>query len=127
MITERGYMGLAPAIAQEGDLCSIIFGCASPSLLRPTAAGSKNTFLGAAFVQGSHSAEYQDYDDGRTEDASPGGGGSSLPPAQSRSPEVDDIQHGREFSNTWCGFSHFGELGYGEWTEWAEEQDIYLV
>jgi hypothetical protein len=34
ILTERGYMGLAPTSVQVGDSCGIVFGCKSPAILR---------------------------------------------------------------------------------------------
>ncbi|KAH8730029.1 heterokaryon incompatibility protein-domain-containing protein [Phaeosphaeriaceae sp. PMI808] len=36
IVTQRGYMGLAPEIVCKGDLIGIIFGCQTPSILRKT-------------------------------------------------------------------------------------------
>ncbi|KAL5119039.1 hypothetical protein ACEQ8H_002963 [Pleosporales sp. CAS-2024a] len=52
VLTSRGYMGLAPAIAQKGDKCSIIFGCTTPCILRDTDRKGNFEFLGAAYVVG---------------------------------------------------------------------------
>ncbi|EOA89264.1 uncharacterized protein SETTUDRAFT_105082 [Exserohilum turcica Et28A] len=52
VITERGYMGIAPAVTQVGDLCAIIFGCSMPCMLRPTGPERYYNFVGASFVTG---------------------------------------------------------------------------
>jgi hypothetical protein len=55
IITQHGYMGLVPAIAKQGDLCSIIFGCTAPSPMWPVPAANESTYkiLGPAYVLGS--------------------------------------------------------------------------
>ena len=53
LVTSRGYMGLAPAVAREGDMHGIIFGCEYACILRPTEEPSHYRFLGSAFVLGS--------------------------------------------------------------------------
>jgi hypothetical protein len=52
IFTERRYMGLAPAVAQEGDACGIIFGCNTPCILREAAQKDHYQYLGATFVLG---------------------------------------------------------------------------
>ena len=52
VLTKRGYMGLAPAMAQKGDSCGIIFGCTTPCILRPSSLQNNFQYLGAAFVVG---------------------------------------------------------------------------
>jgi hypothetical protein len=54
VLTGRGYMGLAPATAQKGDLCGIIFGCTAPCILRRSGDENHFQYLGAAFVVGQH-------------------------------------------------------------------------
>ncbi|KAF2823986.1 HET-domain-containing protein [Ophiobolus disseminans] len=51
-LSERGYMGLAPSLAQKGDSCGIIFGCTTPCILRPTELKDNYQYLGATFVVG---------------------------------------------------------------------------
>lgn len=58
VITSRGYMGLGPAVVQEGDLCAIVFGCTMPCALRPTGQENQFQFLGPCFLLGSR--EYSD-------------------------------------------------------------------
>ncbi|ROW10126.1 hypothetical protein VMCG_02097 [Cytospora schulzeri] len=48
-ITSRGYCGVVPAAAQEGDVCSIVFGTKSPSIIRQTGAEGFFQLLGEAF------------------------------------------------------------------------------
>jgi hypothetical protein len=50
IVAERGYMGLAPAIAREGDLCDIIFGCQTPCILQRTNQEQSYSLLGAKFL-----------------------------------------------------------------------------
>lgn len=54
MITERGYMGMAPAVTEEKDLCAILFGNQHQFMLRP--AGNEPTsmyqMLGPCFILG---------------------------------------------------------------------------
>jgi len=52
ILTERGYMGLAPSLAQKGDSCGIIFGCTTPCILRTTQRKDNFHYLGATFVVG---------------------------------------------------------------------------
>jgi hypothetical protein len=57
IVTKRGYMGLAPAVTQVGDLCGIIFGCSMPCILRRASQHSTYNFLGATYIPGTHSFE----------------------------------------------------------------------
>jgi hypothetical protein len=50
VLTDRGYMGLAPAVVEELDLCAIIFGCKTPCVLRPR--GQHHMYLGATSIMG---------------------------------------------------------------------------
>jgi hypothetical protein len=52
ILTERGYMGLAPAVTQKGDLCGIVFGCTAPCVLRTSSAKNHFKYLGAAYIVG---------------------------------------------------------------------------
>lgn len=51
-VTERGYIGLAPAVAQEGDSCAIIFGCYTPCILRKGNTADGHIYLGTAVIAG---------------------------------------------------------------------------
>ncbi|UPX12598.1 uncharacterized protein EKO05_0003140 [Ascochyta rabiei] len=51
-LTERGYMGLSPAVAQEGDMCGIIFGCTLPCILRKTSQEHHFKFIGPCSILG---------------------------------------------------------------------------
>ena len=48
--TPKGYIGLAPEIAEEGDIVCVIFGCKFPIVLRPQ--GDHYLLLGACYVLG---------------------------------------------------------------------------
>jgi hypothetical protein len=61
VLTERGYMGLAPAVVQEADLCGIIFGCKTPCVLRRAVQEQHYIYLGATSLKGK---EYCDREDG---------------------------------------------------------------
>jgi hypothetical protein len=52
VLTERGYMGLAPHVTREGDICAIIFGCTRPCILRKTNQGHQYQLLGATHLLG---------------------------------------------------------------------------
>jgi hypothetical protein len=54
VVTERGYMGLAPATTQKGDSCGIIFGCTAPCILRASRNINHFKYLGATFIVGRH-------------------------------------------------------------------------
>jgi hypothetical protein len=57
IMTERGYMGVAPAVTQVQDTCAIIFGCKAPCVLRRTDQERSYRFLGSAFVLGNSAYE----------------------------------------------------------------------
>jgi hypothetical protein len=52
ILTKRGYMGLGPLIAHEGDICGIIFGCKTPCLLRKAPQDPNYKYLGATALMG---------------------------------------------------------------------------
>ncbi|KAF2035327.1 hypothetical protein EK21DRAFT_96601 [Setomelanomma holmii] len=52
ILTERGYMGLAPAVAHKGSLRGIIFGCQTPCVLERTDREQYYKFLGATTLMG---------------------------------------------------------------------------
>ncbi|KAF2028418.1 hypothetical protein EK21DRAFT_101877 [Setomelanomma holmii] len=52
ILTNRGYLGLAPAVTQSGDSCGIIFGCTTPCILRPSVHKDNFQYLGPAFTFG---------------------------------------------------------------------------
>ncbi|KAJ8112468.1 hypothetical protein OPT61_g5172 [Boeremia exigua] len=57
IVSERGYIGMAPAVAQKGDLCAIIFGCSSPCLLRTTGTANNHVYLGSSTIPGKESCD----------------------------------------------------------------------
>jgi hypothetical protein len=57
IVTNRGYMGLAPVVAQTGDTCGIIFGCHTPCILRKVAQGKHYKFLGGTYLMGKQGYE----------------------------------------------------------------------
>jgi hypothetical protein len=63
VLTERGYMGLAPTVAQKGDSCGIIFGCTTPCILRKVNNENMYRYLGAAYMIGK---DHFQTTDGRT-------------------------------------------------------------
>jgi hypothetical protein len=63
VLTERGYMGLAPIVAQKGDFCGIIFGCTTPCILRKADEKDKYKYLGATYMIGQ---DHFETSDGRT-------------------------------------------------------------
>ncbi|KAH7094835.1 heterokaryon incompatibility protein-domain-containing protein [Paraphoma chrysanthemicola] len=64
ILTERGYMGLAPAAVREGDVCGIIFGCLMPCILRKKESKERYTFLGATTLLGKQWSEIEQGADG---------------------------------------------------------------
>jgi hypothetical protein len=52
VLTERGYMGLAPCVARIGDMCAIIYGCTSSCILRKAGLNQQYIFLGSAVFIG---------------------------------------------------------------------------
>lgn len=48
--TDRGYYGLSPAIARQGDLCCIIYGTRSPLLIRKTSRESHYQLVGEVYM-----------------------------------------------------------------------------
>jgi hypothetical protein len=52
VLTERGYLGLAPAMARQGDSCGIIFGCTTPCVLRAASMKDSYMYLGATYIVG---------------------------------------------------------------------------
>ncbi|KAJ4987441.1 ankyrin and het domain protein [Stagonosporopsis vannaccii] len=61
IVTERGYIGTAPAVTQKGDLCAIIFGCSSPCLLRKSESLNGYIYLGPGTVPGKSLSDLDDY------------------------------------------------------------------
>jgi hypothetical protein len=52
VLTERGYMGLAPCVARIGDMCAIIFGCTTSCILRKAKLNQQYQVLGSAVFMG---------------------------------------------------------------------------
>lgn len=61
IVTERGYIGTAPAVTQKGDVCAIIFGCSSPCLLRKTGSINDFLYLGPGTIPGRSSSDLYEY------------------------------------------------------------------
>lgn len=59
VLTERGYMGLAPAITRESDDIGIIFGCKTPCVLRRTDKEQYYTYNGAIPLAGKDSYQVE--------------------------------------------------------------------
>lgn len=58
VVTTRGYFGLVPGVAAQGDLCSIVFGTATPFILRKTNLSGHYKLLGEShFVSAGETAE----------------------------------------------------------------------
>ncbi|KAF3053280.1 hypothetical protein E8E11_009112 [Didymella keratinophila] len=128
MITQRGYMGLAPAIAKQGDSCSIIFGCSTPSLIWPVPAANESTytFLGPSFVLGS---EYVESEKGTPHSADEDVLERHIPPGSppiATSARPGSTDEGVVPSLDWRCFNDFGDDNDESWNNWAAEQDIYL-
>lgn len=52
-MTKRGYIGLGPSIAQEGDLCAVMWGACVPFLIRPVPGHPNEYFLiGETYTHG---------------------------------------------------------------------------
>ncbi len=60
MLLDRGYMGLGPAVAVEGDLYGIIFGCTAPCILRATQEKGYYQFIGPCYIPSSSSTTSAD-------------------------------------------------------------------
>lgn len=125
MITKRGYMGLAPAVAQEDDLCSIIFGCEYPSLLRATKHASRYQFLGPAYVLGSLFRKDEDFHQSNSYDDDSRESGSHGIHTEVTAMGVSDTENKEDLSYS-CIWNNFGDEYDKAWIDWAEEQDIYL-
>jgi hypothetical protein len=61
ILTDRGYMGLAPILVQEGDACSIIFGSKMPCILRKAARNQHYTYLGATALMSKEYTDMEEY------------------------------------------------------------------
>ncbi|EAT87824.1 hypothetical protein HBI56_118160 [Parastagonospora nodorum] len=60
VLTQRGYLGLAPLPAREGDSCALIFGCAKPCLLRKAEQDLSYQLIGATTLIGKDWYEEED-------------------------------------------------------------------
>lgn len=60
ILTQRGYLGLAPMPAREGDSCALIFGCAKPCLLRRANQELGYQMIGATTLMGKDCYEEED-------------------------------------------------------------------
>ncbi|OAQ97008.1 hypothetical protein LLEC1_06366 [Akanthomyces lecanii] len=63
-VTRRGYLGLAPWNAQDGDLVCVLRGGKTPFLLRLPPAGSVYQIVGEAYVHGIMGGEAVENEDG---------------------------------------------------------------
>jgi heterokaryon incompatibility protein (HET) len=52
LVTERGYVGMAPPRAKKGDLICILLGCSVPVLLRRYSSEGLYQFVGECYVDG---------------------------------------------------------------------------
>lgn len=59
IVTERGYIGLAPPITRGTDSIGIIFGCKSPCILRGTDKQQYYTYVGATTLIGKDTYELE--------------------------------------------------------------------
>ncbi|QDS71202.1 hypothetical protein FKW77_010275 [Venturia effusa] len=67
VITERGYLGLAPEQAKQGDMVAILYGGELPMILRAIDESGEYQFVGESYVHGLMSGEALDImqDEGR--------------------------------------------------------------
>ena len=61
-ISQKGYIGLAPAIAEAGDTIAIIAGSETPFILRPNPGGENFTLIGEAYTHGFMYGEIDNFD-----------------------------------------------------------------
>ncbi|KAF2674498.1 hypothetical protein BT63DRAFT_449489 [Microthyrium microscopicum] len=52
LVTEHGYIGMAPLRAKKGDMVCILFGCSVPVVLRLTDDDGSFTFIGECYLDG---------------------------------------------------------------------------
>ncbi|KAK3366187.1 heterokaryon incompatibility protein-domain-containing protein [Lasiosphaeria ovina] len=50
--TERGYFGMAPLTAREGDVCAVVFGARTPLVLRETDTQGRYKVVGEVWIPG---------------------------------------------------------------------------
>ncbi|EUC42428.1 hypothetical protein COCMIDRAFT_8014 [Bipolaris oryzae ATCC 44560] len=60
MVTERGYIGMAPCRARPGDVVAVLFGCSIPLVLRREASKDAWHVVGEGFVYGYMNGEIAD-------------------------------------------------------------------
>ncbi|KAI4917405.1 hypothetical protein J4E85_009923 [Alternaria conjuncta] len=60
MVTEQGYVGMAPCRARPGDVVAIVFGCSIPLVLRGMASQSAWQVVGEGFVHHQMNGEIAD-------------------------------------------------------------------
>ncbi|CAO2658203.1 Nn.00g059260.m01.CDS01 [Neocucurbitaria sp. VM-36] len=59
MTTDKGYIGMAPCRARQGDVVAILFGCRIPLVLRRVSAQNAWRVIGEAYVDGWMSGEVE--------------------------------------------------------------------
>lgn len=52
ILSEEGYLGLAPSASSVGDLICVLYGCHAPVILRPSEDSNLHTLIGDAYVHG---------------------------------------------------------------------------
>ncbi|KUJ13698.1 HET-domain-containing protein [Mollisia scopiformis] len=52
ILTERGYMGMAPEHVKEGDIVCILLGSNLPTILRPDATSTRFNIVGHSYIHG---------------------------------------------------------------------------
>ena len=52
LITDLGYLGMAPCRARKGDIVAILFGCSIPLVLRKVGEREAWQVVGEAYVDG---------------------------------------------------------------------------
>jgi hypothetical protein len=57
ILTQRGYIGLAPQATQAGDSCGIVFECRLPFILRKAGDGERFFCLGSTLIAGKRTTE----------------------------------------------------------------------
>jgi hypothetical protein len=63
IITENGFYGLAPAMAQVGDLCCVLFGARTPFVIRQVSSSPKcHELVGEGYIHGIMRGEIVDQD-----------------------------------------------------------------
>lgn len=52
ILTQRGYIGIAPLETRVGDICAIVFGCRTPCILREADAEGAYLYVGSMYMPG---------------------------------------------------------------------------